>query len=221
MKQKIFISLLAFFIIIGCLFTFKVNTINAEVTSNNQASSCTIQSLRNCDRDGLIRILIELLLSLIENNQQPGPTPIKPPAPIKPPMPIEVPSKCSDYSEDCVMKTAIDEKDITICEEKYDKAWCMAIFPRLLQESSYRQNQRCYIQPIDIGYRYGAQSEYDYNYPNIYDNGVNDYPDDIAPESAFHHILSIPFNVSNAILRVYDSRNNTGLIRLIKYSYLI
>ncbi|KUK98723.1 MAG: Uncharacterized protein XE08_0452 [Parcubacteria bacterium 32_520] len=78
MKQKIFISLLAFFIIIGCLFTFKVNTINAEVTNNDQASSCTIQSLRNCDRDGLIRILIELLLSLIENNQQLGPIPIEP-----------------------------------------------------------------------------------------------------------------------------------------------
>jgi hypothetical protein len=132
------------------------------------------------------------------------------------------PSICPDYSKDCVMKIAINQKDITICEKKYDKAWCMVIFPKLLQESSYRQNQQCYIQPIpiDIGYRHGAQSEYDYSYPNVYDNGVNDYEEDIVPESAFRHILSIPFNVSNAILRVYDSRNNTGFIRLIKYSSL-
>lgn len=132
------------------------------------------------------------------------------------------PSICPDYSKDCVMKIAINQKDITICEKEYDKAWCMVIFPKLLQESSYRQNQQCYIQPIpiDIGYRHGAQSEYDYSYPNVYDNGVNDYPEDIVPESAFRHILSIPFNVSNAILRVYDSRNNTGFIRLIKYSPL-
>ena len=127
-------------------------------------------------------------------------------------------SKCSDYPGDCVMKIAINKKDITICESKYDKAWCIAIFPKLLQESSYRQNQQCYIQPIDTGYGYGGQPKYDYSYPNTYDNGVNDYPKDIAPEPAFHHILSVPFNVSNAILRVYSSSGNAGFIRLIKYS---
>ena len=77
MKQKIFVVLLAFFVI-SCLFTFKINTIDAEVINNDQSGSCTIQSLRNCDRDGLIRILIELLLNFIENNQQPGSVPVEP-----------------------------------------------------------------------------------------------------------------------------------------------
>jgi len=77
MKQKIFVLLLAFFVI-SCLFTFKINTIDAEVINNDQSGSCTIQSLRNCDRDGLIRILIELLLNFIENNQQPGSVPVEP-----------------------------------------------------------------------------------------------------------------------------------------------
>jgi len=134
------------------------------------------------------------------------------------------PSKCLDsygYSDGyCIMKIAINKKDITICESKYDKAWCIAIFPKLLQESSYRENQGCYIPPIDPGLRQGllgGEQSKAYSYPNTYDNGVNDYPKDIAPESAFHHIQSIPFNVSNAILRVYNGSGD-AFIRLIKYS---
>ena len=129
------------------------------------------------------------------------------------------PSKCSDYPEDyCVMKIALNRKDISICESKYDKAWCITMFPRLLQESRYREDQKCYEKPLNLAYDYkGEIAKYDYAYPNVYDDGANDYPEDLAPESVFGHILSIPFNKSNAILRVYMCKSNNGSIRLIKY----
>lgn len=132
---------------------------------------------------------------------------------------LNAPSKCSDYGN-CVMEVAVNKKDINICESKYDKAWCIAEFPRLLQESSYAQNPQCYMQPMDIdaGMTNMPQPEYDYSYPNTYDNGANDYPKDVAPQPYFKHFLSIPFNNGNTVLRVYVSSGTDGFMRFIKYS---
>jgi hypothetical protein len=128
------------------------------------------------------------------------------------------PSKCSDYG-DCVMKIAIKKKDINICKSKYDKAWCTVEFPKLLQGKS-----QCYGPPVGIEVFYGEEGiDGKYIYPNIYDDGSNDYPTEIAPESEFYHLLSIPFNNRENLLRVYTSKNSYNMetisfLRLIKYS---
>lgn len=129
------------------------------------------------------------------------------------------PTKCSDYG-DCVMKIAINKKDITICESKYDKAWCIIQFPKLLQGSLTGQqyDQSCYSPPIDIETTGYYEIKNQYNYPNIYDAGTNDYPTQIAPKSNFSHLLSIPFNNGNNLLRVYANSNGIGLLRLVRYS---
>ncbi len=135
-------------------------------------------------------------------------------------------SKCSNegnpttYYGSCVMKIAVNKKDITICESRYDKAWCIVEFPRLLQTP--KQDLQCYVPPIatDDGYRdeNNVIKSSGYSYPNNYDNGANDYSKDLAPQPYFKHLLSIPFNSSNSILRVYMSNGNAGFVRLIKYS---
>ncbi len=131
------------------------------------------------------------------------------------------PSKCSDYG-DCVMKIAINKKDINICKIKYDKAWCIVQFPKLLQGSLTGQqyDSSCYLPPSNIETTGHYEIENQYKYPNTYDTGLNDYPTQIAPKSDFTHLLSIPFNKSNNLLRVYANSNNNGigLIRLVKYS---
>lgn len=130
------------------------------------------------------------------------------------------PSKCSDYG-DCEMKIAIDKKDIAICENKYDKAWCIVAFPKLLQESSTGQpyDQSCYRPPISIETTGYYEVKNNYIFPNTYDAGINDYPTQITTKLNFNHLLSIPFNNSNNLLRVYtNSNNDIALLRLVKYS---
>ena len=128
------------------------------------------------------------------------------------------PSKCSDFPGDCVMKIAIKNKDITLCESKYDKAWCLVQFSKLLPESK-AYDQSCYKPPLDIEASGAYEIKNKYRYPNAYDSGLNDYPTEIAPKSHFYHLLSIPFNNSNSLLRVYSNSNrDIALLRLIKYS---
>jgi len=80
-------------------------------------------------------------------------------------------------------------------------------------------DQSCYLPPIDVETTGYYEIKNKYIYPNTYDAGINDYPTQIAPESAFYHLLSIPFNNSNSLLRVYTNSNNgIALLRLVKYS---
>lgn len=130
------------------------------------------------------------------------------------------PSKCSKY-RDCVMKIAINKKDITICESKYNEAWCFVQFPKLLQGSLVGQqyDQSCSSPPSSIETAGYYEIKNKYLYPNTYDAGADDYPANIAPKSDFYHLLSIPFNNSNSLLRVYsDGNNDIALLRLVKYS---
>lgn len=131
------------------------------------------------------------------------------------------PSKCSDYPGDCVMKIAVHKKDITVCESKYPKAWCIVQFPRLLQGFLNRKpyNQSCYMPPAGVETAGYYETKNNYMFPNTYDAGTNDYPPQISPKSAFKHLLSIPFNNSSDLLRVYSNNGNyLALLRLVKYS---
>jgi len=133
------------------------------------------------------------------------------------------PSKCPTGT--CAMKIALNKKDINICKSKYGSAWCIIEFPKLLEGISRGQeyDQSCYLPPIGIeDFSYGEKMEnIQYSYPNAYDAGENDYPIELVPESDFYHLLSIPFNNSKDLLRVYAERSESiALLRLIKYSPL-
>ena len=70
MNKKLSIFL-ALFVMLGIFGFIKVNATSLDLSSLQADSSCTIQTIQNCDRNGLIMILIQLILQTPTNSSEP------------------------------------------------------------------------------------------------------------------------------------------------------
>lgn len=158
--------------------------------------ACSIQDLKDCDRQGLISLIRDLIKS----------------------------RQMTDL--DKFQATEIISNNLPYSIEFWTQADCSSArkwgyeVPDGYHEASCSNGNKgshggcptCIMSKIklDIFNSYcisnRAMWKTEYGFPNKYDSGENDYSE-IVPKQVYHHLLSLPFRNSNKILRVYVSRD--------------
>jgi hypothetical protein len=69
--NKKFNIFLALFVMLGFFCFIKVNATTLDLSNLQTDSSCSLQNIQGCDRNGLIMILIQLILQTPTNSSEP------------------------------------------------------------------------------------------------------------------------------------------------------